>query len=128
MGPRCVITIGGLPGGTPTGGCKVGTGGGGREGLSCNLGVGILAEDEEDGEQTAAISEGEVAEDVEGAKAEAVDGPPGEGALRRRSVNGVPQDSGVSNCTPPLQSSLLSPPAPCPGLHSAPGSAAWVSL
>lgn len=97
-------------------------------GLSWGLGVGILAEEEEDGEQTAAVSEGEVAEEVERAKAEVVEGPPGDGALRRRSVNGVPQDSGVSSCTPPLQSSLLSPPAPCPGLHSAPGSAAWVSL
>lgn len=97
-------------------------------GLSWGLGVGILAEEEEDGEQTAAVSEGEVAEEVERAKAEVVEGPPGDGALRRRSVNGVPQDSGVSSCTPPLHSSLLSPPAPCPGLHSAPGSAAWVSL
>lgn len=127
MGPRGVITMGGLPGGTPTGGCKVGMGGGGSVGLSCGLGVGILAE-EEDGEQTAAVSEGEVAEEVERAKAEVVEGPPGEGALRRRSVSGVPQDSGVRSCTPPLQSILLSPPAPCPGLHSAPGSAAWVSL
>lgn len=128
MGPRGVITMGGLPGGTPTGGCKVGTGGWGRVGLSWGLGVGILAEEEEDGEQTAAVSEGEVAEEVEGAKAEVVEGPPGEGTLRRRSVNGVPQDSGVSSCTPPLHSNLPSPPGPCPGLHSAPGSAAWVSL
>lgn len=127
MGPRGVITIGGLPEGTPTGGCKVGTGGGGSVGLSCGLGVGILAE-EEDGEQTAPVSEGEVAEEVEGAKAPVVEGPPGDGALRRRSVSGVPQDSGVSSCTPPLHSGLPSPPAPCPGLHSAPGRAAWVSL
>lgn len=90
--------------------------------------MGILAEEEEDGEHTAAVSEGEVAEEVDGAIAEVVDGPPGEGALRRRSVNGVPQDSGVRSCTPPLHSSLPSPPGPCPGLHSAPGSAAWVSL
>lgn len=89
--------------------------------------MGILAEEEEDGEQTAA-SEGEVAEEVHGARAQVEEGPPGEGALRRRSVNGVPQDSGVSSCTPPLQSALPSPPGPCPGLHSAPGSAAWVSL
>lgn len=95
-------------------------------GLSWGLGVGILAEEEEDGEQWAAVSEGEVAEEVQGANAE--EGPPGEGALRRRSVNGVPQDSGVSSCTPPLHSILPSPPIPCPGLHSPPGSAAWVSL
>lgn len=127
MGPLGVITMGGLPEGTPTGGCKVGTGGGGSVGLSWGLGVGILAE-EEDGEHTAAASEGEVAEEVQGAKAELAEGPPGEGALRRRSVNGVPQDSGVSSCTPPLHSGFPSPPGPCPGLHSAPGSAAWVSL
>lgn len=76
IGPRGVITIGGLPEGTPTGGCKVGTGGGGSVGLSWGLGVGILAE--EDGEQMPAVSEGEVAEEVEGAKAEVADGPPGE--------------------------------------------------
>lgn len=128
MGPRGVITMGGLPGGTPTGGCKAETGGGGSVGLSWGLGVGILAEEEEDGEQTAAVSEGEVAEEVQGAKAELEEGPPGEGALRRRSVNGVPQDSGVSSCTPPLHSGFPSPPGPCPGLHSAPGRAAWVSL
>ncbi len=128
MGPRGVITIGGLPEVTPTGGCKVGTGGGGSVGLSWGLGVGILAEEDADGEQTAAVSEGELAEEVQGAKAEVVEGPPGEGALRRRSVKGVPHDSGVSSCTPPPHSSLPSPPAPCPGLHSAPGSAAWVSL
>lgn len=128
MGPRGVITMGGLPGGTPTDGCKVGTGGGGSVGLSCGLGVGILAEDEDDGEQTAAVSEGDVAEDVESGKADAQEGPPGEGALRRRSVKGVPQDSGVSSCTPPLHSGLPSPLAPCPGLHNAPGRAAWVSL
>lgn len=127
MGPRGVITIGGLPEGTPTGGCKAGRGGGGSVGLSWGLGVGILTEEEEDGEQTATVSEGEVAEEVEGVKAEQAEGPPGEGALRRSSVNGVPHDSGVSNCTPP-HSSLVSPPAPCPGLHNAPGSAAWVSL
>lgn len=97
MGPRGVITMGGLPEGTPTGGCKVGTGGGGSVGLSCGLGVGILAEEDEDGEQTAALSEGEVTEEVEEANAEVVEGPPGDGALRRRSVNGVPQDSGVSS-------------------------------
>lgn len=90
--------------------------------------MGILTEEEEDGEQTAAVSEGEAAEDVEGAKTEVAEGPPGEGALRRRSVSGVPQDSGVSSCTPGLHSGLPSPPAPCPGLHSAPGRAAWVSL
>lgn len=128
MGPRGVITMGGLPEGTPTGGCKVGTGGGGSVGLSWGLGVGILAEEEEDGEHTAVGSEGEVAEEVQGAKAEEMEGPPGEGALRRRSVNGVPQDSGVSSCTPPLHSGLPSPPGPCPGLHNAPGSAACVSL
>lgn len=128
MGPRGVITMGGLPEGTPTGGCKEGTGGGGSVGLSWGLGVGILAEEEEDGEQTAAVSEGEVAEEVEGAKAEVEDGPPGEGAFRRRSDKGVPQDSGVSSCTPPLHSGLPSPAMPCPGLHSAPGRAAWVSL
>lgn len=128
MGPRGVITMGGLPEGTPTGGCKLGTGGGGSVGLSWGLGVGILAEEEEDGEQTAAVSEGEAAEEVVRTTAEVAEGPPGEGAVRRRSANGVPQDSGVSSCTPPLHSSLLSPLAPCPGLHSAPGSAAWVSL
>lgn len=128
MGPRGVITMGGLPEGIPTGGCKEGTGGGGSVGLSWGLGVGILADDEEEGEQTAGVSEGEFAEELEGANAEVVEGPPGEGALRRRSDNGVPHDSGVSSCTPPLHSSLPSPPAPCPGLHSAPGSAAWVSL
>lgn len=93
-------------------------------GLSWGLGVGILAEEEEDGEQTAAVSEGEVAEEVEGAKAELVEGPPGEGALRRRSVSGDPQDSGVSSCTPPPHSSFPSPPTACPGLHRAAGSAA----
>lgn len=129
MGPLGVITMGGLPEGTPTGGCKAGTGGGGSVGLSWGLGVGILAEEDEDGEHTAAVSDGEVAEELEGAKAEVADGPPGEGALRRRSVNGVPQDSGVRSWTPaPLHSSLLSPPGPWPALHSAPGSAAWVSL
>lgn len=128
MGPRGVITMGGLPEGIPTGGCKEGTGGGGSVGLSWGLGVGILADDEEEGEQTAGVSEGEFAEELEGANAEVVEGPPGEGALRRRSDNGVPHDSGVSSCTPPLHSSLPSPPTPCPGLHSAPGSAAWVSL
>lgn len=128
MGPRGVITMGGLPEGIPTGGCKEGTGGGGSVGLSWGLGVGILADEEEEGEQTAGVSEGEFAEELEGANAEVVEGPPGEGALRRRSDNGVPHDSGVSSCTPPLHSSLPSPPAPCPGLHSAPGSAAWVSL
>ena len=97
-------------------------------GLSWGLGVGILDEEEEEGEQTAAVSEGEAAEEVEGASAEVLLGPPGEGALRRKSVNGVPQDSGVSSWTPPLHSILPSPPAPCPGLHNAPGSAAWVSL
>lgn len=126
MGPRGVITIGGLPGGTPTGGCREESGGGGSVGLSWGLGVVILAEDE--GEQMAAVSEGEVADEVDGARAEAQDGPPGEGILRRKSATGDPQDSGVSSCTPPPQSSLLSPPDPCPGLHSAPGSAAWVSL
>lgn len=88
--------------------------------------MGILAEEEEGGEQTA--SEGEAAEEVAGAKAELLEGPPGEGALRRRSVNGVPQDSGVSSCTPPLHSGLPSPPVPCTGLQSAPGNAACVSL
>lgn len=127
MGPRGVITMGGLPGGTPTGGCKEGRGGGGSVGLSWGLGVGILAEEDE-GEQMAAVSEGDVADEVDGARAEAHEGPPGEGILRRRSATGDPQDSGVSSCTPPPQSSLLSPPGPCPGLHSAPGSAAWVSL
>lgn len=127
MGPRGVITMGGLPEGTPTGGCKLGRGGGGRVGLSWGLGVGILSEEEEDGEQTATVSEGDVVEEVEGVIAVQEEGPPGDGALRRSSVNGVPQDSGVSNCTP-LHSILESPPAPCPGLHSAPGSAAWVSL
>lgn len=126
MGPRGVITMGGLPGGTPTGGCKVGTGGWERVGLSWGRGVGILTE--EGGEQTAALSEGEVAEEVDGAKADGREGPPGDEALRRRSVKGVPQDSGVSSCTPPLQSGFPSPPAPCPGLHSAPGRAACVSL
>lgn len=128
MGPRGVITMGGLPEGTPTGGCKVGTGGGASVGLSWGLGVGILAEEEEDGEQTAAVSDGEGAEELDGAMAEEPEGPPGEGAFRRRSVRGVPQDSGVSSCTPPPQSSLPSPPGPCPVLHSAPGSAACVSL
>lgn len=90
--------------------------------------MGILAEEEDDGEQTAAVSEGDVAEDVVAAKAEGPEGPPGEGALRRRSVTGDPQDSGVRSCMPPPHSSLPSPPGPCPGLHSAPGSAAWVSL
>lgn len=127
MGPRGVITIGGLPEGMPTGGCNVGRGGG-RVGLSWGLGVGILPEVEEEGEHTTAVSEGEAAEEVEVAKAEVLEGPPGEGALRLISDNGVPQDSGVSSCTPPLHSGLLSPPAPCPGLHSAPGRAAWVSL
>lgn len=127
MGPRGVITMGGFPEGTPTGGCKLGRGGGGREGLSWGLGVGILTEEEEDGEQTATVSEGDVVEEVEGVIAEQEEGPPGDGALRRSSVNGVPQDSGVSNWTP-LHSILESPPDPCPGLHSAPGSAAWVSL
>lgn len=127
MGPRGVITMGGLPAGTPTGGCKVGRGGGGSAGLSWGLGVGILTEEEEDGEHTATVSEGEVAEEVEGVKAEQEEGPPGEGALRRSSANGVPQDSGVSNCIP-LHSNLVSPPVPCPGLHRAAGSAAWVSL
>lgn len=121
MGPRDVITIGGLPEGTPTGGCKVEMGGACIEELSCGLGVGIFAEEEEEGEQTATESGGEVAEEV-------VEGPQGEGALRRRSAKGVPQDSGVSSCTAPPQSDLPSPPGPCPGLHSAPGSAAWVSL
>lgn len=73
MGPRGVITMGGLPEGTPTGGCKEGIGGGGSVGLSWGLGVGILAEVEEDGEQTAAVSEGEVAEAVEGAKVEVLE-------------------------------------------------------
>ena len=90
--------------------------------------MGILAELDKEGEQTAAVSEGEVAEEVEGATAEVLECAPGEGALRRRSVNGVPQDSGVSSCIPPPQSGLPSPPAMCPGLHSAPGKAAWVSL
>lgn len=92
-------------------------------GLSWGLGVGILTEEEEDGEHTATASEGEVADDVEGVRAEQEEGPPGEGALRRSSANGVPHDSGVSNWSPP-QSNLASPPA----LHRAAGSAAWVSL
>lgn len=49
-------------------------------GLSWGLGVGILAEEDKDGEQWVAVSEGEAAEDVEGANAEVVEGPPGEGA------------------------------------------------
>lgn len=127
MGPLGVMTIGGLPEGTPTGGCRVGMGGGARVWLSCGLGVGILAE-EDDGEQTALLSEGEVTEEVVGPRAEALDAAPGDGAFRRRSVNGDPQDSGVSSCTPPPHSAFPSPPEPCPGLHRPPGSAACVSL
>lgn len=127
MGPLGVITMGGLPEGTPTGGCKFGTGGGTSAELSWGLGVRILAE-VEDGEQTPAMSGGEGAEEIEGAKAEILEGPPGDGGLLRMSVNGAPQDSGVSSCTPPPQSGLLSPPAACAGLHSAPGREACVSL
>lgn len=97
MGPLGVITMGGLPEGTPTGGCKLGTGGGTSAELSWGLGVGILAEVEDEGEQTPPVSGGEGAEEVEGPKAEILEGPPGEGGLRRRSVNGAPQDSGVSS-------------------------------
>lgn len=127
MGPRGVMTIGGLPEGTPIGGCRAGTGGGARVGLSCGLGVGILAE-EEDGEQTALLSEGEVTEEVVVPRIEELGGPPGDGAFLLRSDRGEPQDSGVSSCIPPPQSALLSPTEGCPGLHSPPGSAACVSL
>ena len=119
IGPRGVITMGGLPGGTPMAGCMVGTGGGGKEGLSWGRGVGFLAEE---GEQTAPLSEGEAALELEWAIMD--EGPPpGDGALCRRSVKGVPQDSGVRSCTPVPPSILLSP-RPCPGLHNPPGSAA----
>lgn len=86
---------------------------GGSVGLSWGRGVGILAKDEEeDGEQR--TSEDDVTDEVQGA--EEMGGPPGEGALRRMSGIGVPQDSGVSSCTPPMHSALPSPPTPCPGL------------
>lgn len=127
MGPRGVITMGGLPEGTPTGGCRLGRGGGGSVGLSWGLGVGILAEEEDDGEHTATASEGGVAEEVEGVRAEQEDGPPGEGALRRSSASGAPQDSGVSSCSP-LHSNLASAAGAWPGAQSAAGSAACVSL
>ena len=107
--------MGGLPDETPMGPWRPWWGGG-RVGLSWGRGVGTLAEAEDEGEQRPPGSEGELVEDVEGARAELVAGPPGEGALRRRSVIGAPQDSGVSICTPPLHSALPSQEAPWPGL------------
>lgn len=118
-GPRGVITMGGLPGGTPMEWCMVGIGGGGKVGLSWDLGVGFLAEE---GEQMVPLSDGEVAVELEGASTELV-GPPGDGALRRMSVMGAPQDSGVRSCIPAPPSDLPST-GPCPALHKPPGSAA----
>lgn len=116
-GPRGVITIGGLPKGTPMGECREGCGGGGKVGLSWGLGVGFL----EEGEQTVPVSEGEAAVELEGTGTEGF--APGEGALRRKSPKGVPQESGVKSCNPVLLSDLPST-GPCPGLHRPPGSAA----
>lgn len=149
-GPRWVITMGGLPGGTPRDGCRPGgTGWGGRGGgggpvalASCDgLGVGIFTddadEDDEDDaeEQTAWCSDGDPDADPDGP---ADVGPPGDGALRRSSLSGVLQDSGVRSCTPPAPPGPPAPPpSPLPpsgpgprggGLHRPPGRAACVSL
>lgn len=134
-GPRGVITIGGLPGGTPRDGWRPGTGGGGgggTEGLSWGgRGVGFFAEDEDEEdeddaeEHTALCSDGEPDVEMDGPAVDTA--PPGDGALRRNSLRGVLQDSGVRSCTP-VGPSLLPSTAVRGGLHRAPGRAAWVSL
>ena len=123
--------MGGLPGGTPSGGWSPGTGGGGggggNVGLSRGLGVGIFADDEDDeDEHMFPGSEGDPDAEPECPAPEVA--PPGEGALRARSsLRGALQDSGVRSCTPGLPSDFPSP-AGCMGLHRPAGRAAWVSL
>lgn len=109
-GPRLVITMGGLRGGTPSGGPMLAGGWtetGGMLGVSLmgrdlGTGVGILVTEQ------LAVSDGETVVDEDGP------GPwlwpaaaTGEGAFLRASVSGIFQESGVSSCTP-VPSALLS--------------------
>lgn len=128
-GPRLVITMGGLRGGTPRGGPMLAGGwtetggmfGVSLMGMDLGTGVGILVTEQ------LAVSDGETVVDTDGP------GPwlwpaaaAGEGAFLRASVRGIFQESGVSSCTP-VPSALFSMGG-CNVLHSPAGRLACVSL